>query len=261
MAGVLIHDPAGHWRTPDQRPIFNTMLQSIHIQGFKGFKDTQIAPLRKVNLILGGQNVGKTSLLEAVYLGASPVGNVQGLPGVFRLAEGRDSQRFLEMTFKKNKGIVELGLDLDFVRENGIVKYLQEKEFFGLITGINNSINTFSDVIFVGSFSVDELLISKLIHTNIIEKPVDPTILLSQRYGLKTSSSFEDSLNTKFFKYPLAIPVNPPTQIEAVRLLDQVVLKRKKRTLLEALRRVEPRLEDIHSLSPDGEQRVYLELD
>jgi predicted ATP-dependent endonuclease of OLD family len=46
------------------------MLSSIHIQGFKGFKDTKIEPLRRVNLIVGGQNSGKTSLLEAVY--ASP---------------------------------------------------------------------------------------------------------------------------------------------------------------------------------------------
>jgi ABC-type branched-subunit amino acid transport system ATPase component len=59
---------------------------------------------------------------------------------------------------------------------------------------------------------------------------------------------------------PLAISVNLPSQFNTVQLLDQVVLKRKKRTLLEALRRIEPRLEDIHSLSPDGEQRVYLEL-
>jgi AAA15 family ATPase/GTPase len=45
------------------------MLSSIHIQGFKGFKDTKIEPLRRVNLIVGGQNSGKTSLLEAVETG------------------------------------------------------------------------------------------------------------------------------------------------------------------------------------------------
>jgi predicted ATP-dependent endonuclease of OLD family len=47
------------------------MLSSIHIQGFKGFKDTKIEPLRRVNLIVGGQNSGKTSLLEAIYAGPS----------------------------------------------------------------------------------------------------------------------------------------------------------------------------------------------
>ncbi len=45
------------------------MLSSIHIQGFKGFKDTKIEPLRRVNLIVGGQNSGKTSLLEAIEAG------------------------------------------------------------------------------------------------------------------------------------------------------------------------------------------------
>ena len=79
------------------------MLTSIHIQGFKGFKDTQITPLRKVNLILGGQNVGKTSLLEAVYLGASQINNFQQLPQLFRVAEGQDSQRYWQSVLGNEK--------------------------------------------------------------------------------------------------------------------------------------------------------------
>jgi AAA15 family ATPase/GTPase len=47
------------------------MLTSIHIQGFKGFRDTKIPELRRVNLILGGQNSGKTSLLEVLAIGLS----------------------------------------------------------------------------------------------------------------------------------------------------------------------------------------------
>ena len=89
------------------------MLTSIHIQGFKNFKDTQITPLRKVNLILGGQNVGKTSLLEAVYLGTSPAGNAQRLPSAFRSVEGHDIQRFLAMTFKAQVGGGHIGLEVD----------------------------------------------------------------------------------------------------------------------------------------------------
>jgi AAA15 family ATPase/GTPase len=47
------------------------MLTSIHIQNFKGFKDTKIDTLKRVNLVVGGQNVGKTSLLEGIYVGYS----------------------------------------------------------------------------------------------------------------------------------------------------------------------------------------------
>ena len=87
------------------------MLTSIHIQGFKGFKDTLIAPLRKVNLILGGQNVGKTSLLEAVYLGASEINNFQQLPTLFRVAEGRDSQRYLLSVLGQRQWLVDWAAD------------------------------------------------------------------------------------------------------------------------------------------------------
>jgi len=216
------------------------MLQSIHLQGFKGFKDTKIDTIRKVNLILGGQNVGKTSLLEAVYLGASPVGNVQGLPGVFRLAEGRDRQRFLEMTFKEVKGSIELGFDL-----NGLLTNQGDGfECASLITEINLPQKKYSTRAHTDGLSFDSINFIRLIESESLDQMAGGIMAVSQALT----------------QTPLTIPVNLPNQTEAVRLLDQVVLKRKKRTLLEALRRVEPRLEDLHSLSPDGEQRVYLEL-
>ena len=216
------------------------MLTSIHIQGFKNFKDTQITPLRKVNLILGGQNVGKTSLLEAVYLGAGPVDRVQSLPAVFRLAEGHDSQRFLDMTFKGVEGRIQLGLDCEIEAQT-----IRER-----LRGISNM----QPAVLVTAINPSE------------ENTLTPSLFAGVEFGglrflQKIRPTSESTPPQELFNSPLAISVNLPNQVEAVRLLDQVVLKRKKRTLLEALRRIEPRLEDVHSLSPDGEQRVYLELD
>jgi hypothetical protein len=216
------------------------MLTSIHIQGFKGFKDTHIAPLRKVNLILGGQNVGKTSLLEAVYLGASPIGNVQGLPAVFRLVEGRDSQRFLDMTFKG----VAASIELEFGLNGLLIDEGDGQKYGNLITEINLPQKTSPDRGYVGGLGFDGVQYSRVIESASLDR-------LS---GGVTAGVLA------LTQTPLAISVNLPSQFNTVQLLDQVVLKRKKRTLLEALRRIEPRLEDIHSLSPDGEQRVYLEL-
>lgn len=48
-----------------------TMLPSLHISGFKGFSTIQIPRLGRVNLIVGKNNAGKTSLLEAIYLYAT----------------------------------------------------------------------------------------------------------------------------------------------------------------------------------------------
>ncbi len=44
------------------------MYNSIHIQNFRGFRDLKIDDLRRVNLIAGKNNVGKTSLLDAIAI-------------------------------------------------------------------------------------------------------------------------------------------------------------------------------------------------
>jgi hypothetical protein len=44
------------------------MYKSIHIQNFRGLRDLQINDLGRVNLIVGANNVGKTSVLEAMWL-------------------------------------------------------------------------------------------------------------------------------------------------------------------------------------------------
>lgn len=218
------------------------MLQSIHLQGFKGFKDTEVGPLKKVNLILGGQNVGKTSLLEAVYFGASEFGNVQRLPAVFRLAEGQDTQRFLSMTFKG----VKASIALEFGLEKLLIDEDDGLECASLITEINLPQTISTDRGYVDDLVLDGAKLYRVLESTSLDR-------LSGRVGSGVRALTQPP--------PLTISVNLPTQVEAVQLFDRVVLKRKKRTLLEALRRIEPRLEDMHSLSPDGEQRVYLELD
>ena len=44
------------------------MLRDLTIQNYRCFKDFHIDDLARVNLIVGMNNIGKTSLLEAVYL-------------------------------------------------------------------------------------------------------------------------------------------------------------------------------------------------
>ncbi|WRE85885.1 ATP/GTP-binding protein [Helicobacter pylori] len=43
------------------------MIQSVRIKNFKNFKDTQIDGFTKLNIITGGNNMGKSNLLEALY--------------------------------------------------------------------------------------------------------------------------------------------------------------------------------------------------
>ncbi len=46
----------------------NLILNSLEINSFRAFEHLQIERLGRVNLIVGKNNVGKTSLLEAIQL-------------------------------------------------------------------------------------------------------------------------------------------------------------------------------------------------
>jgi len=48
------------------------MYQSFRIKNFRGFRDLTLDSLERVNLIAGQNNVGKTALLEAIFLHLGP---------------------------------------------------------------------------------------------------------------------------------------------------------------------------------------------
>jgi predicted ATPase len=220
------------------------MLTSIHIQGFKGFKDTLIAPLRKVNLILGGQNVGKTSLLEAVYLGASEAEKWQQLPMLLRVAEGRDSERYLQSVFgKKDAWLVDLTDDQERVLRTTNNTKSGNGKFFDLIEVNHDGVN-----------------VRRLIKGYDIgfQNEIFAAFVKGDRKDLRIP---EDAAKSVSFINPLAVSVHLPNQVDVAQLFDKTIMARKKKILLDMLRRIDPRLEDMHSLSPDGEQRIYVELE
>jgi AAA15 family ATPase/GTPase len=48
------------------------MYTNFRIQNFRGFKDFELQDIQRVNLIAGKNNVGKTSLLEALFIHGNP---------------------------------------------------------------------------------------------------------------------------------------------------------------------------------------------
>lgn len=195
------------------------MLESVTIQNFKGFKNTSIGPFRKVNLLIGGQNVGKTSVLEAIQIGLDGVRNT-----VFRQSEGKDAQRFFASALSNPH------LFLSMEKSN--------QEFF--LT------SRFKDL------------------------PKLPTPISADLFYLQKSQNGVGGVIHRFANkktHPgtpsicVSVPLFLPPQLHLVKLFGQVILNRKKREITELLRNVEPRLVSLDAISPDGEQRVYAELD
>lgn len=202
------------------------MLKSIHLQGFKGFKDTKIDPIRKVNLILGGQNVGKTSLLEAVYVGGADIDGLTFVGSIFRRAEGGDISRFNKNIFNKEYRISLWNEFGDSVHTSPPrPPYTTSPKFIGM-----------------GGGSLDG-------------RPIN-------RYfsSARADLQFEDGFRQSFLN-PLPVSINLLDQATFVKLFDRMVISRKKREVIKMLKSIDNRLEDMHSLSPDGDLRIYVELE
>ncbi|PWU15895.1 MAG: hypothetical protein C5B50_14375 [Verrucomicrobia bacterium] len=80
------------------------MFESISIKNFRGFGNLALNGLKRVNLIVGKNNAGKTSLLEAVASLADP--RVLGrLPILFRATHGGYPRRFYRWLIRDDDGV------------------------------------------------------------------------------------------------------------------------------------------------------------
>ena len=66
-------------------------IQNLHVQSFRGIKDLEVERLNHINLIVGDNNCGKTSVLEALLLLRGP----SDFSNVLRVARLRDQDNSL----------------------------------------------------------------------------------------------------------------------------------------------------------------------
>ena len=69
------------------------MIEELVFENFRGFRSLDLKGLKPVNLIVGHNNTGKTSLLEGILLLCQPLQGIL-LPGMFRPVQGRDELRY-----------------------------------------------------------------------------------------------------------------------------------------------------------------------
>jgi AAA15 family ATPase/GTPase len=77
------------------------MLKSFHIANFRGFRDLTIEPLKRVNLMIGQNNTGKTGVLEALVLLLDTQTQTfrANLPNLFRTVGGDWNENFWKWLF------------------------------------------------------------------------------------------------------------------------------------------------------------------
>ena len=82
------------------------MITELEIQNFRGLRHAKLAGLKSVNLIVGGNDTGKTSILEALVLLLGDGSALRNLPVTFRTNqsggqsdEGNDRENFWSWLF------------------------------------------------------------------------------------------------------------------------------------------------------------------
>lgn len=108
------------------------MLKSVQIKNFRSLRNIRIEPLKRVNLIAGQNDTGKTTLLEALRLLLNPngPGNCGNLPNEFRggSGSGDSNENFWKWLIynKDSKTASEIRATLDTGGKFGIMLRLDE---------------------------------------------------------------------------------------------------------------------------------------
>jgi predicted ATPase len=91
------------------------MLTSLHIKSFRGFKNLDLTSLKRVNLIVGHNNTGKTGLLEALALLLwNPPSQCGNLPSLFRSVGGDWHENFWKWLFHNKDTKARVVIEADF---------------------------------------------------------------------------------------------------------------------------------------------------
>ena len=103
------------------------MLRSFTLKNFRCFQNLTLEPLERVNLIAGKNNVGKTSLLEAIFIFINPnnpeslfkVNRLRGLTRISRIEDIEETKGFF---FDQD---VEKTIEISSIEENNLQRSLK----------------------------------------------------------------------------------------------------------------------------------------
>jgi predicted ATP-dependent endonuclease of OLD family len=208
------------------------MLRSLTIKNFRGFRELKIEPLARVNLIAGKNDVGKTGLLEALYLLFANADQFSHFPSAFRSSQERISGEPNVQEQKDNLA-----------------------SFWKWLPHRNDSIGQIQIIADAEEVRLDKECTQPPIHDLVFHYQTNGSEVVT-----RTATSPFGSGTTKGLLPLKVCSTRHPQPIEDAELFNSLVLKKKKQKLIEALKKVEPRLVDLQYLKVGSEPLVYVDL-
>jgi hypothetical protein len=235
-------------------------LSSFEIKGFRAFDDLKLERLGRVNLIVGKNNVGKSSLLEAFWIYAN-----QGSPSVLRsLLEGRDEGGpLLDSQMEESE---------DLENQIASVRYLYhgrkqlkpglDKMEFGPLNNPNRRVI----IKYIWAESVkDELGNTRTREVELPDEDTDaePALYIQSennnsivRMNRLFSRTFREPYSTQFEKPCIFLPANGLSTNDVGKYWDNITLSSLEHDVLDTMKIIEPDIERINLISTQKQYRL-----
>lgn len=245
-------------------------MKSIHIKNYKNLKDLKIDSLSKINLIVGKNNVGKSTLLEAISIFASG-GNMSSLLEILDI-----------------RGEV---YDFSYSLEQDTIIEKQLESFISLIsdrkteTFIDNGICIISDLNVDGIIKKEvEIKLAKYIETSNDNKlqSISRTFLSNEdlrsgdpniEYGILVKNIINNESQDILYKLggrirqilPNIVQKTKPYELVRTNqisrdknpdLFDNISLTPLEKEIITALKIIDPNIENINFLSEESNNRL-----
>ena len=118
-------------------------IKEIEIRNFKCFKDFKAENFGRVNLIGGKNNIGKTALMEGIYINSNSIDNKNFLASIYTIELNREKTDLLsnvinDMRENKEEDILKniFSFNKFIEKKNFLIKKLNTFENFELISNI-----------------------------------------------------------------------------------------------------------------------------
>ena len=234
------------------------MYTSFQIKNFRSFDNLKLDNLARVNLISGKNNVGKTALLEAlfIYCGSYDLGlllTVNNLRGIerFRYDFSNSTQTIWDSFFNgfDNKNQIELtGNHKSFNRHTMRIRIVSEKhELDEIIRTVQPRKNETDGSV---SYSRTSQAIS-LEHED-AAKNVSKYYMLLDRQGKLDSLSVPPALTPAFI-----FRIGRPVMADDAEKYGNLIRLKQEKMVLNILRKVEPRLQRLEVFPVAGVSTIH----
>lgn len=236
------------------------MLKSIKIENFRGFKTFELQQLGRINLLVGTNNSGKTSVLEAIQLLCSP----KNFEPLYELMYNRGEYFLSDDKVRREFDICHLfyGHDINIGSQFSISGLNNEsKEKLVISIEVRNSSQAKQLTLFDeldNIISLDENENDSLQELDLkiewIHKEQEEAVRfpLSYNNGLRTDLIRRLRRDTRYKSGTQFVTSSSLTTERMVELFDQVVLTPDEELVLQALQTIEPKIERIASISSPG---------